>query len=155
VRERPSRYAISLPGPLYCDTSALAKLYLREPGSDEFNALVEGRTDLIVSELTVTELVSVLTRLSREGVISRGVVGRIQHGVLGRLDDGTYQRVEATRGTHRRAEHLLMHLTRIPLRAADALHLALAMSAQAPSFASFDGRLITAARAVGLVTYPG
>jgi predicted nucleic acid-binding protein len=103
----------------------------------------------------VTELVSVLARLSREGIISREVVARIQRGVLGRLDDGTYQRAEATRGTHRRAEHLLLQLTQIPLRAADALHLALAIAAPAPSFASFDGRLLAAARAVGLVTYPG
>jgi uncharacterized protein len=102
----------------------------------------------------MTELVSVLARLAREGVISRQVVGRIQHDVLGRLDDGTYQRVEATRDTHRRAEHLLLHLIQIPLRAADALHLAMALAARAPSLASFDSRLAQAARAVGLVTYP-
>ena len=132
----------------------MAKLYLREPGSDEFNALVAGRTDLIVSELTVTELVSVLARLSRQGVIPRQIVGRVQHAVMGRLDDGTYQRVEATRDTHRRAEHLLMHLTQTPLRAADALHLAMATAARAPSLASFDSRLAAAARAVGLITYP-
>ena len=154
VREQQSRYAISLPGPLYCDTSALAKLYLREPGSNEFNAVVEGRADIIVSELTMTELVSVLARLSRQGVIAREVVGRIQHAVAGRVDDGTYQRVEMTRETHRRAEHLLLHLTQTPLRAADALHLAMAMAARAPSLASFDSRLAQAARAVGLVTYP-
>jgi uncharacterized protein len=102
----------------------------------------------------MTELVSVLARLSREGVISRPVVRRIQHDVLGRLDDGIYQRVEATRDTHRRAEHLLLHLIQIPLRAADALHLAMAMAARASSFASFDSRLVAAAGAVGLVTYP-
>jgi len=108
----------------------------------------------MVSELTMTELVSVLARLSRQRVIAREAVERIRRAVVGRLDDGTYQRVEATRDTHRRAEHLLLHLTQIPLRAADALHLAMAMAARSPSLASFDSRLAAAARAVGLATYP-
>jgi hypothetical protein len=41
-----------------------------------------------------------------------------------------------------------------PLRAADALHLALALSARAASMASFDLRLCAAARAIGLAIYP-
>ena len=143
-----------MPGPLYCDTSALAKLYVRERGSDEFNALVEARTDVIVSELTVTEMVSALARRSREGALRPEAVRRIQQSVMERLGDGTYRHAELTTETHRRAEHLLLQLSEIPLRAADALHLALAMSASAPSLASFDTRLASAARAVGLATYP-
>lgn len=42
-----------------------------------------------------------------------------------------------------------------PLRAADALHLALALSARAASMAAFDLRFAAAARAVGLAVYPG
>ena len=76
------------------------------------------------------------------------------HTILGSLDDGVYQRVELTRDVHRRAEHFLLRLTGTPLRAADALHLALATSAGAASLASFDVRLVAAARAVGLATYP-
>jgi predicted nucleic acid-binding protein len=51
-------------------------------------------------------------------------------------------------------EHFLLTLTQAPLRAADALHLALATSARAVSMASFDVRLAAAARGVGLVVYP-
>jgi len=154
VRERRRDYGFALPGPLYCDTSALVKLYVKERGSDEFNALVAGRDDVLVSELTVTEIVSALARRSRQGTVPGEVVGRVQHVVVGRLDDGTYRRVELTAAIHRRAEHFLLNLTDIPLRAADALHLALATSAQAASLASFDTRLATAARAIGLATYP-
>src|SRR5919204_6597378 len=89
VRERRPEYSITLPGPLYCDTSALAKLYVRERGSDEFNALVEARTDVIVSELTVTEMVSALARRSREGALRPEAVRRIQQSVMERLGDGT------------------------------------------------------------------
>jgi predicted nucleic acid-binding protein len=78
----------------------------------------------------------------------------MQHSILERLDGGGYQRVELTRTVHRRAEQFLLSLREIPLRAADALHLALAASGRALSMASFDGRLRRAARAAGLLTYP-
>lgn len=148
-------YRTALPGPLYCDSSALLKLYLREPGSDELNRAVEGRRDLWVSDLAVTEIVSALSRRLREGAITREVVRRAQHAILRGLDAQVYRRVELTRDVHRRAEHFLLSLPTVPLRAADALHLALATSARAASMASFDARLTAAARVVGLATYPG
>lgn len=144
-----------MPGPLYCDTSALLKLYLPEPGSDEFNAVVEGRDDVLVSDLAVTEIVSALARRLRQGSLARDAVRRLQHAIIGRLDEGMYHRVEVNRDVHRRAEHFLLSLPETPLRAADALHLALATSAHAASLASFDSRLASAARAVGLGIYPG
>ena len=130
------------------------KLYLSEPGSDEFNELIAGRTDVLVSDLAVTEGVSALARRMREGAITREVARRIQHAITERLDEGVYRRVELTRDAHRRAEHLLLTLRDMPLRAADALHLALAISARAASLASFDTRLVAAARASGLAVYP-
>jgi uncharacterized protein len=78
----------------------------------------------------------------------------VRQDIVDRCDGGTYRRVELTREIHRRAEHFLVSLTAIPLRAGDALHLALATWARAASMASFDARLRAAARAVGLATYP-
>jgi uncharacterized protein len=132
----------------------LLKLYLPEPGSDEFNEIVEGRDDVLVSDLAVTEIVSAAARRLRQGSLSREAARRLQHAILGRLDDGVYHRVELTRDVHRRAEHLLLTLQDTPLRAADALHLALAATARAASLASFDARLVAAARAAGLAVYP-
>ena len=125
-----------------------------EPGSAEFNRTVEGRVDLLVSDLAVTEVVSALSRRLHQGALTREVARRVQHAIVARLDGGVYQRVELTRDVHRRAEHFLVTLMQTPLRAADSLHLALAMSARAASMASFDSRLAAAARAVGLATYP-
>lgn len=132
----------------------MLKLYLPEPGSDEFNEIVEGRDDVLVSDLAVTEIVSAAARRLRQGSLSREAARRLQHAILGRLDDGVYHRVELTRDVHRRAEHLLLTLQDTPLRAADALHLALAATARAASLASFDARLVAAARAAGLAVYP-
>ena len=154
VREPGGAYRSALPGPLYCDTSALVKLYVPEPGSDDFNRAVEGRDDLLVSDLAVTEIVSALSRRLRQGELTREAARRVQRAIVGRLEDETYRRVELTREVHRRAEHFLLSFTGPPLRAADALHLALAESARAGSMASFDTRLSSAARALGLALYP-
>jgi predicted nucleic acid-binding protein len=126
-----------------------------EPGSDDFNELLEGRDDVLVADLAVTEIVSAAARRLRDGSMSREAARRLRHAVLARLDDGVYQRVELTRDVHRHAERLLLTLRETPLRAADALHLALAASARAASLATFDSRLSAAARAGGLAVYPG
>ena len=139
---------------MYCDTSAVLKLYLPEPGSAEFNESMEGRDDVFVSDLVVTEIVSAVARRLYQGSLSRETARRLQHAIVGRLDEGVYHRVELTRDVHRRAEHYLLTLQATPLRAADALHLALATSARAASLATFDARLGAAARAAGLSAYP-
>ena len=154
MREQPAAYRIGLPGPLYCDSSALLKLYWPEPGSADFNQTVEGRDDLLVSDLVVTEIVSALCRRRRQGGITDEVIRRVRRAILARLDDGTYRRLELTRDSHRRAEEFFVSLTQIPLRAADALHLAMAASARAASMASYDGRQRAAALAMGLAIYP-
>jgi predicted nucleic acid-binding protein len=115
---------------------------------------VRGRDDLLVTDLAVTEIVSALARRLREGSIAPEVARQVQRRILAGLDGGVYQRVELTRDVHRRAEHFLLALSATPLRAADALHLALATSARAASLASFDARLLAAARAAGLAVYP-
>jgi len=117
--------------------------------------MVEGRDDVIVSELAVTETVSAVARRLREGALTGDVVDRVGHALVAHLDAGRYRRVELTRDVHRLAERFLRDLTGTPLRALDALHLALATSARAASLASFDARLRAAARATGLVLYPG
>ncbi len=132
----------------------MLKLYLPEPGSDEFNRTVQGRVDLVVSDLALTEVVSALARRLHQGALTRDVARRVQHAIIGRLDAGAYRRVELTRHVHRRAEHFLLSPAGRSLRAADALHLSLAMSGHAASMASFDVRLGAAARAIGLATYP-
>jgi hypothetical protein len=154
LREQRATYGTPLPGPMYCDTSALIKLFLSEPGSAQFTGIVEGRDDLVVSDLAITETVSALSRRVRQGATSLEEARRAQRTIIESLDGAPYLRVELTREVHRRAEQLLLTLTNIPLRAADALHLALALSARAASLASFDLRLAAAARALGLVQIP-
>ena len=116
--------------------------------------MMDGRADAIVSDLALTELTSALGRRVREGDLMRNVALRMQRAIVTSIDDAPYHRAELTRDVYRRAENLLLTLTVTPLRASDALHLALAMSARAASIAAFDVRLAAAARAVGLDVYP-
>src|SRR4030095_1272695 len=101
LREDRGAFRAALPGPLYCDASALLKLYLPEPGSDELNRIVEGRLDLLVSDLTVSEIVSALARRLRQGVLTPEVVRRVQDAILGGIASGVDQNTELTRHVHR------------------------------------------------------
>jgi uncharacterized protein len=150
-RRRPGPH---LAGPLYLDASALVKLYLPEPESDDLNRLLLGRLDAVVSDLAVTEIVSSLSRRRREGSVTTAVVSGLQRALLGHIEAGVYRRVELIPAAHREAERLLISLGTVPLRAADALHLALALGAEAASLLTWDRRLGAAARAVGLAVFP-
>jgi predicted nucleic acid-binding protein len=99
-------------------------------------------------------VVSSLARRQREGSVSAAVVRRAQRAMLEHLDDGVFQRAELTPACHRAAERLLIHLTDVPLRAADALHLALASGGDCVTLLTYDLRLAQAARAVGLAVVP-
>ena len=154
VREQSARYADRVAGPVYFDSSALLKLYLPEPGSDDLDRALDGRDDLLASDLTVTEIVSALARRVRDGALSPEQARVVQRSLVAGLDGGPYGRVDLDRGIHRDAERLLLDRRDASLRAADALHLALAISARAETIATFDRRLGAAARAVGLGTYP-
>jgi len=139
-----------LRGPIYCDASALVKLYVPEAESDDLNRTLEGRRDLLVSDLSITEIVSSLSRRRREGNLEAATASRLHRAILDHVEDGVYRRVELISATHREAERLLLSVAAVPLRAADALHLALAVSGDAASLLTFDRRLSHAAKAIGL-----
>jgi predicted nucleic acid-binding protein len=136
------------------DASALVKLYLPEPESDDLNRLLVGRQDVVVSDLAVTEIMSSLCRRRREGALTTAVVSRLHRALLGHIEAGVYRRFELIPAAHREAERLLISLGTVPLRALDALHLALALGAEAVSLLTWDRRLGAAARAVGLGVFP-
>ena len=51
---------------------------------------MEGRDNVLVSDLAVTEINSALARRLRQGSLAREAARRLQHAILGRLDDGVY-----------------------------------------------------------------
>jgi len=146
--------ARDLAGPVYLDASALAKIYLLEPGSEELDRVIRGRRDLLLSDLAVTEVASALSRRQREGTLAAGSSAHIHHRILDDAASGLFEKVGLDPDTHRQAERLLLAPASVALRAADALHLALAATARAATIATFDGRLARAAREIGLRAFP-
>ena len=140
-------------GPLYLDASALAKLYLPEEGSDELDSRLAGRRDLLVSELAVTEIASAFARRRREGEVSEDAARALRNAILTDLDAEQFLRVELSSAAHREAERLLLSAS-VALRAADSLHLSLALLAGAAGVVTFDRVMIAAASPLGLTTLP-
>jgi uncharacterized protein len=141
-------------GPLYLDTSALVKLYLPEPGSDTLDAALQGRSDLIVSDLAITEIVSAIARRRRDGLVPASACARLHRQILADIDSGIYLKNDLLPEVHREAERLLLALDGVVLRAADALHLALASLSGAAAIVTYDQRLAEAAVRIGLNSLP-
>ena len=146
--------ASRLAGPLYCDASALAKLFAPEQGSDELNALLVGRDDVLISDLGMTEVISAVARRRREGALPAPVAKSIHRQLLALASQGAFRRVDLLPATHREAERLLLSAQHAPLRAADALHLALALGAGAGTVMTFDRILARAALEQSLAIWP-
>ena len=141
-------------GPLYLDASALVKLYFAEPESAALEASLLGRHDLIASDVAITEITSALARRARDGALLLKVAREAHDLLLDDVASELYERVRLQPAIHRRAEEILLS-TEIPtLRAADALHLAMALAAGAASIVSFDRRMLLAARVVQLGGVP-
>jgi len=144
----------SLVGPLYCDASALAKLFAPESGSDALNELLIGRDDVLVSDLGMTEVASALARRVREGALDIAVAKNIHRRLLAIAAQGAFRRVDLLPATHREAERLLLGAARAPLRAADGLHLALALGAGAGTVLTYDRAMARAALEQSLAVWP-
>ena|SRR5947208_1034694 len=130
---------------VFVDSSALAKRYVDEPGSDRVDAILETATALGVSVLCISEIVSALCRRRREGPLSRAQYARAKSALVQDIADASV--IALTEAVVGRAVRLL---ERWPLRSSDALHIAAAAEWACDLFVSADRRQTTAARAYGL-----
>lgn len=136
---------------IYLDSSYLVRLYLRQPGSDEIETWITGKTDLVCCLHGRLEIISALKRQQREGHIdARGLHGAIRQ--LNRDQASTLLRwLPITNELVEQAGDRLAALpTGIFLRAADALHLASAADAGLKQIYSHDRHLLAAASHFGL-----
>jgi len=135
---------------LFCDTSALVKLYISEDGSDEVHQARDCVDTVAVSRLAWVEMHSALARLVRESPEMQA----IQDAVKARLaeDWPSYAVVEPRQAVMEAAAE---YTDAFALRAYDAVQLASAYHLQQQTgliilFACFDRRLNQAARVLGL-----
>jgi predicted nucleic acid-binding protein len=141
----------------YVDTSALAKWYLPEPGSEAFVEFIRRQDGAVISRLTSVELRCLLARRRRAGELA---AEHERDAWLTFEDDlrAGYLHVEALADGHAvQARALLEQLREIPLTTLDALHLAIAQSIGAEILATADFEMAQAAEALGftVVTFGG
>lgn len=135
---------------LYLDTSALAKWYLNEPFSEAFDTFITGQPTATISRLTVVEFRCLLARRRRARELTRPDEARVYASFEKDVGAGFLQ-VHPVADEHMIAAlGLITRLTRYPLRTLDALHLAIAKSAQCGQLATADKTMANAGKAIGL-----
>jgi uncharacterized protein len=133
---------------LYCDASALVKLYTEEAHSAVVRAWVDEAGLIATSEVAYVEVVGALARLGREGAMTATDVRLAVEQWSAAWPALVHLPVSA----HDAAALAIRH----PLRALDAIHVAAALALRQAmpeatvAFASFDARQVAAARAEGL-----
>ena len=131
----------------FFDSSAFAKRYVEEPGSDEVEAACLAATDLGLCVICVPEILSAFNRRLRERGLRKSDYKLMKERLLEDVTDATI--VDLTPAVIKEA--VVMLETSI-LRAADALHIAAAVAWDAEWFISADRRQLAAARKAGLRT---
>ena len=136
----------------YFDTSALAKWYLEEDGSDAFEAFVNACPVRTLSRLTIVEMRCLLARRRRAGEIDADYERNAYSLFERHLVSGVFAIKAVDEHCFARALDLIEQLPEIPLRTLDALHLSVALAAQAESVATGDRVMASAATRLGLGT---
>jgi predicted nucleic acid-binding protein len=130
---------------IFVDSSALAKRYIEEKGSDRLQAIISSASALGVSVICIPEIISALCRRRRERRLSTQQYREAKAAVFSDIEDASVVGISEEVVT--RSMELLEHF---PLQSADALHIACAAEWSAELFVSADERQAKAARAHGL-----
>ena len=134
----------------YFDTSSLLKFIIKEIGSEENLNIWNFSDEKVCSQLTRTEMHSALMRKVREGSISASAM-RARLNAMDKL----FADVVLVDITSEVIDASCELVKELPLKSADAIHLATALVVRADLFSSSDKKLCAAASESGIaVTDP-
>lgn len=131
----------------FLDSSAFAKRFVDEPGSDEVEDACAQATALGLSVICVPEIVSALNRRRRERSLTEAQYQQAKRQLMDDVRDADI--IDLTVPVLATAIHVL---ETSPIRAMDALHIASALEWDAQLFVSADQKQIQAAQRAGLNT---
>lgn len=132
---------------VFLDSSAFAKRYIEEAGSQPVDDVCQEATELCLSVICIPELISALNRRVREKYLSQKNYNTIKRALSEDVQDITI--INLTSEVIARTTRLLEDNA---LRAMDALHVACALEWGAELFVSSDKQQIIAAGKAGLIT---
>jgi len=135
---------------IFLDTSALAKRYIQEPGSEELEDLFfTAATDVFVSTLVFPEFAAALGRKIRYQEIAAEVAAN----AMKEFEQDWYNlfiKIDLTDTIASSASSLAL---KYPLKGADAVHLATAISAKTALFVVSDKQLLKVSGELDLKAY--
>jgi predicted nucleic acid-binding protein len=135
---------------IYFDTSALAKWYINEQGSDEVEKCIIIRGPVAISDLTVVEMRSLLARRKRE----RHFNSSLEIEIFSTFQEDIRRKIiichPLPSGLAAAAVHLLNRFSASSLATLDVMHLAIAGEIGAEIVATADRIMAEAAEALGL-----
>lgn len=137
---------------LFCDTSALVKLYIKEDFSDAMQTLARSASAIAVCRIAWAETMAALARRSRENPADAKVIETIRARLS--ADWSRYAIVEVTQPLLELAGE---YADTFALRGYDSVQLAAARTLQVADqqelhFACFDARLRKSAKVLGMLT---
>jgi predicted nucleic acid-binding protein len=127
------------------DSSALAKRYIAEPGSEQVDEILQNATQLGLSVLCVPEIASALNRRVREGALPASGYGQAKAQLAADVGDAIVLQL-----TPEVVATAVTLLEQNVLRAMDALHIAGALVWRADLFVTADRRQFAIAKQAGL-----
>jgi len=130
---------------VFFDSSAFAKRYVSEPGTDAVLAWCEQATEVGLSGIALPEIISAFCRLRRDRRISGPQYDQLKSALLSDIEDASI--CDLTPQVLAQAVHSLEASV---LRGMDAIHIGSAVALRAEVFISADQRQCEAARRAGL-----
>ena len=130
---------------VFFDSSAFAKRYVSEPGTDAVLAWCEQATEVGLSGVALPEIISAFCRLRRDKRISGTQYDQLKSALLSDIEDASI--CDLTPQVLAQAVHSLEASV---LRGMDAIHIGSAVALRAEVFISADQRQCEAARRAGL-----
>ncbi len=131
----------------FLDSSAFAKRFVDEAGSESVETVCAESTALGLSVLCVPEIISALNRRRRERSLTRGQYGQAKARLFDDVQDADL--INLTPPVIGSTIHVLEVSA---VRALDAVHVASALEWGADLFVSSDKQQLTAAKRAGLKT---
>jgi predicted nucleic acid-binding protein len=135
---------------VYVDTSALAKWYVNEAGSDEVEEYLRQVCPVHISLLTVVEMKSLMARRGRQDDIDAATQAKVLSTFDSDVALGHLVLLPHSSESFLLAELLIGAHPDVPLRTLDALHLGVMQSAGVEMLATADRVMAQAAALLGI-----
>ena len=132
---------------LLVDSSAFAKRYVHEYGSEQIDNYLKQASELALCIILMPEIISGLNRRLREQILTMKDYKKLKNQLLDDVHDATVIQI-----TPPVISHAVKLLEQNNLRAIDSLHVACAIEWKSDFFLTSDKRQFLAAKNAGLMT---